>query len=178
MITFNGGPTYTARIGAIRLAQRAASRARRNIRSYTLPTKMLRPMPNGLANVCRRRRSGNSQRAAGLRANRLSGARSFDHKESGWRIRFKACFRSMTREKTNTSGLAPLPNFRPTGTAFMTWRETYGNGRATGIDRIITSCKQVPVVWHEIRKVQTRRMIPLNRMNERKLSEVGRFFAP
>jgi len=91
---------------------------------------------------------------------------------------FKASFRLKIPERTTMSASVEPRDFQRMATGFTIWRETYGNGPATGIGRIITNNWWKREAWQEIRKVLTRHTILPNQTSERKLIVAGRFYAP
>src|SRR5579864_3051323 len=104
-----------------------------------IATRILKPMPNGPASDCRRRRSGSLQRAAAWRASHSFGVNNSVPMASGWQTPIRSTSPITTRATMVMPASLRCRNIRPTAMACTTWRETSGNGQVTGIVPTITS---------------------------------------
>ncbi len=127
-----GGRMCRGPTGDIPVARRVRCRACGNIRWCTSRSKTRRPTRNGSGKNCRRRRNGNSRRAAALKALNTPGVPSSCPKAVTWPIPGRANSRGRTCSATAMNGRPPWPRSRRMATVCTTWPATCGSGPPTG----------------------------------------------
>ena len=98
--------------------------------------------------------------------------------ENGWPIRIKDIFRYKTPATTDTWGLRRSRSIHPADTGCMTWPETCGSGRVTGIAPITTKRSLTRAASPAIRRGRATASIPASRALRKKFIAAARFSAP